>query len=132
MENKKRSIWFSLLIYLCIGVVAALLIYTIVDRATEKYTAVSSETGIKYIRDKEDNKTITAAYVEINGSEATVMLDLKDTENKNYYYTFTMYAGPWADPASNSYFVAIGSVGDTIQDGQSYNLYELICMFNDN
>lgn len=126
MENKKRSIWFSLLIYLCIGVVAALLIYIIVDRATEKYTAVSSETGIKYIRDKEDNKTITAAYVEINSSEATVMLDLKDTENKNYYYTFTMYAGPWADPASNSYFVAIGSVGDTIQDGQSYNLYELI------
>ena len=126
MENKKRSIWFSLLIYLCIGVVAALLIYTIVDRATEKYTAVSSETGIKYIRDKEDNKTITATYVEINGSEATVMLDLKDTENKNYYYTLTMYAGPWADPASNSYFVAIGSVGETIQDGQSYNLYELI------
>lgn len=129
MANKKKSIWFSLLIYLCIGVVAAMLIYTIVNNATQKYTGISSEQGINLIRDKTDDKTLLSVKYEINGDEATVALDLKDEENRDYYYAFTMYKAPWENPDIT--YTAIGDYGDNIKDGESYSLYELIAADTD-
>ena len=125
MEKKKKSTWFSVLIYLAIFTVAALLIYSIVNRATQKYQVIDAATGIELIRNKEDDKKIEAALVEFNGNEATVRIDVSKIENpeEKGYFAFSMYGGAWADPEWK--YNAIGSDG-IIQDGKAYTLYELI------
>ena len=94
--NKRKVSWFNILISFVVVVVAGLLIYVLINRATQKYTAIGPEQGIQLIIDKSDEYKITTCSVQINGNKATVSMELKNTEtNKNSFYTFEMYAGEW-------------------------------------
>ena len=90
--NKRKVSWFNILISFVVVVVAGLLIYVLINRATQKYTAIGPEQGIQLIIDKSDEYKITTCSVQINGNKATVSMELKNTEtNKNSFYTFESF-----------------------------------------
>ncbi|MDY2727406.1 MAG: ATP-dependent zinc metalloprotease FtsH [Candidatus Onthovivens sp.] len=138
MEKKKKSIWFNVLIYVSIIAVFALLFYVIIDRSTQKFKSISADDGINLIVNKADEYEIKNFSVEINGGEATAYMEVKnDVANTTAYYTFSMYAGPFADPEGWSIYSKV--VGYTTEQVKTpiyetdtsgnvikYNLLQLI------
>ena len=91
---KKKTNWWSILIYGVALVIIALIIYWIVGAATNPYTEISAQQGINLILNKSDNKEVDDFYITTNGNEASVQLSVveknADTDQitNTYYYTF--------------------------------------------
>ena len=91
---KKKTNWWSILIYGVALVIIALIIYWIVGAATNPYTEISAQQGINLILNKSDNKEVDDFYITTNGNEASVQLSVveknadTDQVTNTYYYTF--------------------------------------------
>ena len=91
---KKKTNWWSILIYGVALVIIALIIYWIVGAATNPYTTISSQRGIDLILNRSDNTQIYNYSVTTNGYEVSVQLHVveknadTDQVTNTYYYTF--------------------------------------------
>jgi len=88
--EKKRSGWFTFLMYLVIAVFGSIIIYSIVSNFTNKYTQVTSGSLIQLAYDDTDKYSVTDATIIQNGDETTVNLGVKNSESgEQLYYTCT-------------------------------------------
>lgn len=107
MKDKKRSKWFSFLIYFFILVLAVFLIYFIVNQMNRKYTSINTSDLVNLVYDqgKQDDDIDILSYTATkNGDEITLdvtFIDSKkyiETNNLNrsvYYYTSTVLASDY-------------------------------------
>ena len=88
--EKKRSGWFTFLMYLVIAVFGSIIIYSIVSNFTNKHTQVTSGSLIQLAYDDTDKYSVTDATIIQNGDETTVNLGVKNSESgEQLYYTCT-------------------------------------------
>jgi cell division protease FtsH len=131
MNEKRRPGRFSLLVYLVIAVLAALVIYMVVGQFSNQYQSISFSDAITLIYDDENNeKVIGVASYEKNNNDDSGTLQMtvfnKDTVNDKYevvgYYTLSGPSEQFTDPeysvgfpahANKSILVAVqGEVND--------------------
>ena len=119
MQNKRRSGWFTLLLYLVIAVFGCLIIYSVVNTLNNKYKTIS--TGMLYTLayDDSDNYEICNANIIFYESNKSVSLnlDVKDTStNKIAYYTVNISKSSYnLPPSKGSMYFEKGSVKEAIQ-----------------
>ena len=112
---KKKTNWWSILIYGVALVIIALIIYWIVGAATNPYTTISSQRGIDLILNRSDNTQIYNYSVTTNGYEVSVQLHVveknadTDQVTNTYYYTFVTDRDVFFDDNYRPY---------TIEDGE--------------
>ena len=126
MQKKKRSIWFTFLIYGSIIAVASLLIWSIVSNATQKYKSISYSNAVQLIVDKSDDTKIKDAHIVVDGYEARVSLDLEKTiegtaTTQDYYYVFTTHVA-----TIDSETIKYKEIVDGVETGEAKSLYNLI------
>lgn len=119
MQNKRRSGWFTLLLYLVIAVFGCLIIYSVVNTLNNKYKAISTGTLYTLAYDDSDNYEICNAniiFYESNNS-VSLNLDVKDTStNKIGYYTVNISKSSYIDvPSYGSMYFEKGSIKEAIQ-----------------
>ena len=95
MKERKRSVWFSLLVYLVIAVVAGLIIYFVVNAFSNPYTTLTTGDAIRLIYDdEEDNHRILRYDSTDYGAYKQVNVAVADrVEGETYvinYYTFQL------------------------------------------
>ena len=120
MQNKRRSGWFTLLLYLVIAVFGCLIIYSVVNTLNNKYKTIS--TGMLYTLayDDSDNYEICNANIIFYESNKSVSLnlDVKDTStNKIAYYTVNISKSSYyLLPSEGSMYFGKGCVKEAIQN----------------
>ena len=119
MQNKRRSGWFTLLLYLVIAVFGCLIIYSVVNTLNNKYKAISTGTLYTLAYDDSDNYEICNANIIFYESNKSVSLnlDVKDTStNKIGYYTVNISKSSYIDvPSYGSMYFEKGSIKEAIQ-----------------
>ena len=113
---KKKTNWWSILIYGVALVIIALIIYWIVGAATNPYTTISSQRGIDLILNRSDNTQIYNYSVTTNGYEVSVQLHVveknADTNQvtNTYYYTFVTDRDVFFDDNYRPYTIENGEM----------------------
>ena len=113
---KKKTNWWSILIYGVALVIIALIIYWIVGAATNPYTTISSQRGIDLILNRSDNTQIYNYSVTTNGYEVSVQLHVveknADTDQviNTYYYTFVTDRDVFFDDNYRPYTIENGEM----------------------
>ena len=113
---KKKTNWWSILIYGVALVIIALIIYWIVGAATNPYTTISSQRGIDLILNRSDNTQIYNYSVTTNGYEVSVQLHVveknadTDQVTNTYYYTFVTDRDVFFDDNYRPYTIENGEV----------------------
>ena len=88
--EKKRSGWITFIMYLAIGVFSAIIIYSIVNNFTNKYSKISSGSLVQLAYDDSDSLSVTDAEIIKNSDSVTVNMAVKNSESgKSDYYTVT-------------------------------------------
>ena len=113
---KKKTNWWSILIYGVALVIIALIIYWIVGAATNPYTTISSQRGIDLILNRSDNTQIYNYSVTTNGYEVSVQLHVveknadTDQVTNTYYYTFVTDRDVFFDDNYRPYTIENGEM----------------------
>ena len=113
---KKKTNWWSILIYGVALVIIALIIYWIVGAATNPYTTISSQRGIDLILNRSDNTQIYNYSVTTNGYEVSVQLHVveknadTDQVTNTYYYTFVTDRDVFFDDNYRPYTIENGKM----------------------
>ena len=113
---KKKTNWWSILIYGVALVIIALIIYWIVGAATNPYTTISSQRGIDLILNRSDNTQIYNYSVTTNGYEVSVQLHVveknadTDQVTNTYYYTFVTDRDVFFDDNYRTYTIENGEM----------------------
>lgn len=122
---KKKTNWWSILIYGVALVIIALIIYWIVGAATNPYTTISSQKGIDLILNRSDNTQIYNYSVTTNGYEVSVQLHVveknadTDQVTNTYYYTFVTDRDVFFDDNYRPYTIENGEMTYIVGDPNS-------------
>ena len=77
-KEKKKSKWFSFLIYFFIIVLGIFLIYFIVNQMNQRYTSIATSDMVNLVYDQEDNYDVLSFEAVQNGDETTLNVTFID------------------------------------------------------
>ena len=77
-KEKKKSKWFSFLIYFFIIVLGIFLIYFIVNQMNQRYTSIATSDMVNLVYNQEDNYDVLSFEAVQNGDETTLNVTFID------------------------------------------------------